>query len=525
MILQSFNPRVVVPETPLGQFAVERLKIFGEKVAMVEIHSGKEITFQKLRDETLKMVRLLWKAGLRKGDIVGLVMPFDVQYVPLFIAIIYCGGVLFGTKLLYKSSIHNQLAAMKPVLVITTNDRYEELSEDMKRHVPSVKHCLSFDQLQNIKPESLRTVDDDLPCYGAIDVHNDPAIIFQSSGTTGEPKGIEMTHYGMMAATHIMVASAGWCPGDTVAWKCSIIHALSMANMFYSVFHGIKFVYANSLNAQEHIDAINKHAVNILIITNVNILKDIIGKTKLRHNLPTLQSIFTSGTTFPSELIQQARAQLGIVVTMAYGMTEASFVAFGRSNRVPCNSVGRLVSNLEFKVVEIDSGKELGCGEKGEICIRGPQIMKKYILPDGTRLEGLSNGWLNTGDVGYFDENGHIYICGRVKEAIKIQPLNVIVMPAEFDDILLRHERISDVAVAGVPHPELGEAPRAFVVRKDDNNLTEKEVVEFFESETDHVTSLQGGVEFVDVIPRTELGKPLRRKLIKNISSTKSEAS
>ena len=520
MILKSFFPDVVIPDKPLGQFVVDCLEKFGEHVAMVEIHSGKEVTFKQLKDETLKMVRLLWKAGLRKGDIVGLVMPFDMHYVPLFIAIIYCGGVLFGTKLLYKSSIHNQLAAMKPVLVITTNDRYEELSEDMKSHVSNVKLCLSFEQLQHIKPGSLRTVDDDLPCYGAIDVHNDPAIIFQSSGTTGEPKGIVITHYGMMAAVHIIISSGKASLGDVSGSINSIIHLQSLSNMLVCLCSGMKLVYANSLSAEQHFAAVSKYKVNSLGILNVNILRGIIKQKVLEpeRDLSSLQSVIVGGTSFPPDLIQEAREKLGTVVTMVYGMTEAGLVTIGFSNRVPCNSVGLLLSNLELKIVDKDSGKELDCGEKGEICIRGPQITKQYIQPDGTRLDGLKNEWLHSGDLGFYDRNGYVYVVGRAKEAIKIQPGNVTVMPAELDDILLRHKQISDVAVAGVPHPDHGEAPRAFVVRKDDK-LTEKEVVEFFESETNHVTSLQGGVQFVDVIPRTELGKPLRRKLIESVKT------
>ena len=178
------------------------------------------------------------------------------------------------------------------------------------------------------------------------------------------------------------------------------------------------------------------------------------------------------------------------------------------------------LSNLQLKVVDKDTGKVLNCGEKGEICIKGPQIMKEYFLQDGTVVNVLENGWLHSGDLGYFDGSGFIYVVGRTKEAIKIQPGNVIVMPAELEDILLRHKQITDVAVAGVPHPDHGEAPRAFVVRKDDS-LTEEEVLQFFQTETEQSTSLHGGVKFVDSIPRTELGKPLRRQLVDQSSQSK----
>ena len=276
MLLKSFLPDVVIPEKPLGQFIVECLEKFGDMTAIVEYHSGKEITFRELKAKTLEMVKLLWKAGLRKGDLVGLVLPFDIKYAPLFIAIIYCGGVLFETKLLYKASIHNQLAAVKPALVVTTTERYQEVSVDLETNVPSVKLCLSFDQLENFKPESLRKVEDDLPIYGNLDVHNDPVVIFQSRGTTGKPKRIVTTHYSMMAMIHITTANASLAPGEVVASVSPIIHVQSLESLFLYLSQGKKLVYATSLTVEQHLDVISTYKVNYIGVFNVNISRGMI---------------------------------------------------------------------------------------------------------------------------------------------------------------------------------------------------------------------------------------------------------
>jgi len=515
MVLKSFFPDVVVPQDPLGQYVIHCLERFGDLVAMVEMHSGRKITFNEVREQTLKIVRLLWKAGLRKGDVVGLVMPFDMKFVPLFIAIIYCGGVLFGTKLLYKSSIHNQLAAIKPAFVVITNDRFEEIYEDLKTSVPSVKVCLSFDEIQNMKPGTLRKVDDNMPCYGAINVCEDSVIIYQSSGTTGEPKGIVTTHYGMMALIQISRASIPMFPGDTMGSVNPIIHVQSLAMVFFCLCQGIKLAYANSLTAIEHLNVISKFKINMLGIGNVKTLKDMLDLKELHSecDLSSLQFIIVGGTTFPPDLIVKARNIFHTVVAMGYGMTESGYISAGFTNQVPPNSVGFLINNVELKVVDKDTGKELTTGEKGEICVRGPQIMKEYFLKDGTKLDVLEGGWLHSGDLGYYDKFGYIYIVGRKKEAIKIQPGNVTVMPVELENILLQHTLISDVAVAAVPHPDYGEAPRAFIVRKN-KTLTEEDVLLFFQTQMEQTSKLHGGLEFVDFIPRTELGKPLRRELV-----------
>ena len=516
MVLKSVFPDVVIPEIPLGQYMVDSMERYGDLVAMIEMHSGRKVTYEELKEDTLKLVKLLWQAGLRKGDIVGLVLPFDQQYVPLFVAVIYCGAVLFGTKLLFKSAIHDQLAAMKPTLVITTAERFEEVSSGLKDSVPSVKLCLSFDQLLTIQPQSLRSFDNDMPCYGAIDVHNDPAIVFQSSGTTGEPKGIVTTHYSMVATSVIARSGLGMIPGDVLGVTLNIIHISSLGVLFTCIPQGIKIAYASSLTADQHYEFISKYRINYLGIGNVTFLRGMVERTNLPPNcdLSCLKYLAVGGTTFPPELLQKAREKLDIVVSQGYGMTECGYVTGGFTNKIPANSVGMLLSNVEVKISDKDSNEELGCGEKGEICVRGPQVMKEYFLRDGTVLKSVGeDGWLHSGDLGYYDKNGFLYVSGRLKDAIKIQPGNVTVMPAQLEDILLRHMQISDVAIAGVPHPEYGEAPRAFVVRKN-NKLTEKDVIEFFKSEVEGVTSLDGGVEFVEVIPRTEMGKPLRRDLL-----------
>jgi len=446
-------------------------------------------------------------------------MPFDMQYVPLFIAIVYCGAVLFGTKLLYKSSIHNQLAAVKPDLVVTTNERYQEISADLKANIPSVKLCVSFDHLQKVEQGSLQKDENDLPCFDAIDVHNAHAIIFQSSGTTGKPKGIVVTHRGMMARVHVSMVSLPLCPNDVMAMAKGEIQDLSLTNTFLCLCKGIKLVYAKSLTAEQHLNVISKYKVNFLHGFNVNTLRRMVEKYEVDpgyYDLSSLKNVEFVGTTYPSKLIQKARETLDVNVCMGYGMTETGRISISHSNKTPSKSVGLLANNTKLKIID-NTGCELGCGQTGEICVYGPQIMKEYFLQDGTKLNELENGWLHSGDLGYYDVNGYIYVVGRAKDAIKIQPGNVAVMPAELEDVLLRHKLISDVAVAGVPHPDHGEAPRAFVVRKDES-LTEEEVIQFFQTETEQITSLQGGVMFVDSIPRTDNGKPLRRQLIEKSS-------
>ena len=513
MVLKSNFADIVIPEIPLGQYVMEALKQKDpDALAIIEMVSDSSLTYKQLCDQAQQLTGLLWRAGLRKGDIVALALPFDLPYTPLFIAISCCGGVLFGCKLLFQSSILQQLRAVKPTLVITTNDRYDQISTDIKQEVSSLKLCLSFDQLKNIQPGSIRSRDNDMPCYGCIDVHNDAAVIFQSSGTTGQPKAVVVSHYGMVASSHTFSSTFGLFREDRLAFNFLPLHVTTLKLILSSIIRGVTILYGTP-SPEQYLGLISKYKVTTCIILNVNLLKAIVeDKQAHKHNLSFLKSIFVGGSTFPSELIQQARDKFGVIVSMTYGSTEMGLVSCGLSNYSPTNSVGILTCNTQIKVIDQDN--ELGPDEKGEVCVKCPQIMKNYLLNDGTVTQGVTNGWMHSGDLGFYDKQGYLYIVGRLKDAIKTQPGNITVMPAELEDVIRRHSKVLDVAIVGVPHPDYGEAPRAFVVRKDET-LLEKELIKFFNDQVETTTNLHGGIEFVPVIPRNETGKILRRQLLK----------
>lgn len=171
-------------------------------------------------------------------------------------------------------------------------------------------------------------------------------------------------------------------------------------------------------------------------------------------------------------------------------------------------------SNTKCKIVSFDKEDGLGLGPNtpGELCVKGPQVMKGYLKnQEATDATFYDNGWLRTGDVSYYDEEGFFYITDRMKELIKVKGFQV--PPAELEEILRSHERISDAAVIGIPDDIAGEAPKACVVLKPGSTATEQEIKDFVESKVAHYKKLEGGVDFIDAIPRNQSGKILRREL------------
>jgi len=175
-------------------------------------------------------------------------------------------------------------------------------------------------------------------------------------------------------------------------------------------------------------------------------------------------------------------------------------------------SVGQLIPNMTAKIVDVETGKELGVGQQGEVWVKGPNIMKGYHNnPSATNATIDQDGYLHTGDIGYADTNENLFITDRLKELIKYKGFQVA--PAELEALLLSHPEVNDVAVVGKPDAEAGELPTAFVVLKKDSKVTENEIIEWAEKKTSPYKKLRGGVVFVDVIPKSTSGKILRKEV------------
>jgi 4-coumarate--CoA ligase len=196
-----------------------------------------------------------------------------------------------------------------------------------------------------------------------------------------------------------------------------------------------------------------------------------------------------------------------------YGLTETSpmvtISAIGSKNYA---SVGNLSRDTEAKIVDVDDEEHLGLGPNmtGELWVKGPQVMSGYHKNEKATRETLINGWLRTGDIGHYDENFEFYITDRLKELIKVKGFQVA--PAELEEILRSHTDIDEAAVIGIPHPNFGEVPRAYIVKKKDSNINEEQIKNFVEEKVASFKRLDS-VEFLKEIPKTATGKILRREL------------
>jgi 4-coumarate--CoA ligase len=230
-----------------------------------------------------------------------------------------------------------------------------------------------------------------------------------------------------------------------------------------------------------------------------------------QHDLSSLRAILSGAAPLGGEVAQEAARRVGCPVIQGYGMTELSPVThITLLDDIRPGTVGITVPHTECRLVDAD-GDDVTEGAEGELLIRGPQVMKGYLNNPQATADALDHdGWLHTGDVGRFDDHGHLSIIDRVKELIKVKGFQV--PPAELEALLVTHPAVADVAVIGIADPEAGELPKAFVVRSPGTDITAEELMTFI---SDRVATYKQihTIEFVDEIPKSASGKILRRFL------------
>ena len=233
-----------------------------------------------------------------------------------------------------------------------------------------------------------------------------------------------------------------------------------------------------------------------------------------KYDLKSLDMIISAAAPLGKDTEDAVKDRLGINVKQAWGMSELSPIGtLTHDNNKKVGSIGHTVSSTEGKIIDPETGKSLGPNEVGELCIRGPQVMMGYLNAAENTKECLSElGWLRTGDMAQYDEDGFIYITDRMKELIKVRGFQVA--PAELEELLLGHEHVQDSAVVSIPDEQSGELPRAYIVLKPNApEVSEDTLKEWVKERVSPHKRMHGGVKFVQQIPKSASGKILRRIL------------
>jgi len=475
-------------------------------------------SFGEVWDAALRMARVLQEeVGVRKGEVVAIFADNCPEYVVAVHSILLAGGVVTTVNPRFRErELVHQLSDCGAVAVFCMPGNCP-LVGMVKDELPALRSTLPILDIWDKAAEA-----DGYAEPVAIDPEKDLAFLPYSSGTTGLPKGVMLTHHNLVANLCQCLGMQnfdGFTEQDTILAVLPYFHIYGMVViMMFGLCQGATVVSMPRFDMQEFLGIVQKYRVTVAPIVPPIVLGMVKHPAVSQFDLSSLRLIFSGAAPLGEEIARALSKRLGCPVVQGYGMTEASPVTHlspTRNAPVKPGSIGMVVPSTEVKLVDVVTGAELGKKQEGELLIRGPQIMKGYLgRPEDTAQAIDTEGWYHSGDVGYVDDEGWFYIVDRTKELIKYKGMQVA--PAELEALLATHPAVLDAAVIRKADEEAGEVPKAFVVLKPDAaaRATTAEALMAWVAERVAPHKRVRHVEFIDQIPKSASGKILRRMLV-----------
>ena len=509
MVFKSPFPDVDVPDSLLGPFVLQHASRLASAPALVDGASGRTLTYAEFEGALKALAGGLASRGFGKGDVLALMAPNIPEYAVAFHGAAWSGGSVTTINPTYTAGeVHHQLTDSGARFLVTVS-MFLPIAQEAAEGT-GVEAIFTIDPSD--APNVTELMGTPLAEQIAVD-NNDVVALPYSSGTTGLSKGVRLTHRNLIAN---LVQTAEMLPiaeGETVLAFLPFFHIYGMQVLMNgALFQGGKVVTMPRFDLEQFLSLCQEHKVERAFVAPPIVLA--LAKHPLveQFDLSALKSVFSGAAPLGAELAQEAGARLGCEVVQGYGMTELSPVSHATpEGQFKPGTIGVLAPSTESRIVDPESGKDLGQDEDGEIWVRGPQVMPGYLNNETATADTIdADGWLHTGDVGHVDADGHFTIVDRLKELIKYKGFQV--PPAELEALLVTHPAVADAAVIGIPDDEAGELPKAFITLKEGAEATAEDIQQFV---ADNVATYKQIrlLDFVPEIPKSASGKILRRLL------------
>jgi long-chain acyl-CoA synthetase len=489
------------------------------------ISDNRTIYYHELVTMVDQVANGLVNRGLKKGDHIGFFTPNCVEFFILLNAASTIGAVVVPLSpafrerdIIYTLRDCNIVALMvhTDLLPILMNVLAETELPFLK-NIISIGHEMVPEGLLDAVPFSVLMRDIEVErAYVEERSAEDLFMIAYSSGTTGLPKGVMLTHRNLVMNSHQFLAVSSLCETDSTLLFMPMAHVTGVFIIGAFVAAGARMVLMDRFEPEKVCALCEEHAISYLIVAPpmVKALANAPDLSQL-HSITFLISVAAPLPPQPAHVFMQ---RTGITLVNGYGMTELTAYA-SMSPAIPdisIRSVGLPAPGTRIKIVDSETGmQELRLGEDGEVIVQGPQVMLGYWNAPEETARTLRNGWLYTGDIGHLDAQGLLYLTDRKKEMIKYNGYSIA--PTELESLLLEHPAVRDAAVIGVPDAQLNEVPTAFIVLREDACIEKQALLTFVNSRVGHYKHVYG-IHFVAAIPYSPAGKILRRELKERMS-------
>ncbi|POM79308.1 4-coumarate-CoA ligase [Phytophthora palmivora] len=518
IVHESPHPEVEIPNKTLWEIMQDKVNVHPDKPAFVDGLTHDHVTFKELHERARKFAIALAKDGVKKGDVL-IVYSFNcLDYPTTVLALMSLGVVCSPASHLFRSDeLAVQIKAAKAKYIITHSD-LENTAVEAARMCDIDKHNIYTLGQRHRTEENPKSIDnliqhdyDDFE-FEKVNPNTNVMLPF-SSGTTGVPKGVALSARNMLSNT-LQISHVENLGGHSLGLM-PFFHIYGIMLMHLSIYQSATKVILPRFEPETFLNALSTYKIRVAHIAPPLALFLAHNPLVEQYDISATKFLVSAGAPMGKKVEKLVKDRLNATVKQTYGMTETSpGVNYAEETCHKSGSVGRLLPSTQLRVKCITTDKDLGVGEHGELLYKGPQVMIGYSNnAEANKSVFTENRFVRTGDIGFIDEDGFVFIVDRLKEMIKYKGHQVA--PAELEDVLNHHPQISDACCVRGKDAFGEEVPKAYVVLKDPTNaigLTEADVMDFVASRVAPFKKVRQ-VEFISAIPKSATGKILRREL------------